>query len=650
MKKSNIKVLIVDDDKASGNLLSEVVKRMGFKPLVSTRPNDALNIAKLQSVQAAIIDVLLPKMSGVDLAIEMRRTRFGDAPIILVSGVFKDKMFASESIAKTKAADFLFKPYGAEELMQVIHKALGHLADSEKWTAKSLMTHNFKSTRETAKAIENLETINGPDFPYILSILMSGGISGSLNIVNNAGEIYGVTLTAGSIENVDSVESNSTAILALISNGFLAQSDWDSLQADGKKKLSPDDLIREGFVSPHAVAVAKKDQIFADIRTICNSETVQVNFARGEDGQNAPQFAVHLPELVEWIFSSKEDFFDQDYLIHFYSGTKDAPLRLNCEPDQFTELWHKIENASALTALRSAIEGGGTLSGAIAAQPELELEVYKVLHRLVLSRAVLFDDVQRVKTLTTMLERFRSMHSELMGKPADEVFAYFGVEDRLTPAIAEKIFEEYSRSNHPSQLPKDSPKELMTLCQECFQIVSDAKSVIVDDEKREALLLNRKKQSNEKSKKAGELTLQGLDLLRKGKFKQASEILEQAKIVHPSSLQMLIKIWADVKGGVLKEKSELMEALKALEALPRDDRKSPYYFMALGLVKRGLGDQTAQAQFERALQLDSSFIEASRELNSASNKGARDSKDHKLDLLTGDITEVVSQLFRRKAD
>ncbi|NJL25194.1 MAG: response regulator [Calothrix sp. SM1_5_4] len=232
------KILIVDDDKSSSTLLAEVVKRMGFKPLVVSKSLDALNVAKLQTVHAAIVDVLLPKMSGVDLATEFRKTRFAEAPVILVSGVFKDKAFAADAMKKSGAVDFLFKPFSAEELMKSLKDNLANVLTSERWTVQSLLTRKLTTVRERSKAIENLEKIRGEEFPYVLSFLMEVGISGHLNIVNESGEIFGVTLSGGTLSDVDSTESQATGVLHLISNGFLDQEDWDAFQKSGKRKKS----------------------------------------------------------------------------------------------------------------------------------------------------------------------------------------------------------------------------------------------------------------------------------------------------------------------------------------------------------------------------------------------------------------------------
>src|SRR5665213_867647 len=167
--RNSVKVLIVDDDKASAQALSEIVKRMGFKPVVATKPLDALNVVRLQTVHAAIVDVLLPKMTGVELVTEFRRTKFADNPVVFISGVFKDKAFAAETIKKTQAVDFLFKPISVDTLIETLSRSMQNLLSAERWSVQSLLTRKLNSDRERAKAIENLEQIKGLDFPFVLS-------------------------------------------------------------------------------------------------------------------------------------------------------------------------------------------------------------------------------------------------------------------------------------------------------------------------------------------------------------------------------------------------------------------------------------------------------------------------------------------------
>jgi hypothetical protein len=445
---------------------------------------------------------------------------------------------------------------------------------------------------------------------------------------------------------VDSTESQGTGVLALIQNGFLAQEDWDIFQQNSKKKFSLERLVHEGLVSPHAVGVAKHEQILYDLKAICSADTMQVNFVPQEEGDEPPKHAVSMKQLMRLLASSMEEIFPEAYLKDFYSIVMRSPMKLAVSAEDMQAVWGSKVFAP-LTGLRSAVEGGQTLEDAAKVHKDKMLQLLHCVHYLVLSRNVIFDDVQHSKELVKLMERYTQLFNELNGKSPDQVFVYFyGSADRPTPSQVQRMFEDYEKGNAPNQLPKDASPELIDMCRKCYELVLAAKEVMTDEHKRAALYETIKQGNKDKSKKANELVAQGLEFLKKGQFDKSLEILKQAETNHPSSLQITIMIWAQVKGGVLSKKPELQATAKRLEDLPAEDRKSTYWLMAMGLVKKAMGDASAAGYFEKIAQIDNTFVEARRELNSMNSTGSKEMKLN--DLLTGDITTVVSQLFRSK--
>lgn len=639
-------MLIVDDDKASGQMLAEVVKRLGFKPVLTNKTADALNVVRLQTVHAAIVDVLLPKVSGVDLVQEFRRTKFAENPVVFVSGVFKDKVFAQDTIKKTNAVDFLFKPFGVDELTESLKKALGALLSAEKLNAQSLLTRRFNQPRERAKVIEHLEPIKGAEFPFVLSFLLNAGVSGHLNIVNDTGEIFGVTVIKGAVTEVDSAESQSTGVLALIANGFLAQEDWDDYQVNGNKRFPLERLVDEGLVSPHAVLVARREQIISDFKSICSADVLQLNFVPQEEGEEPPKHAVRMDELFKVFSASLQDFFPPEYLAAFYTGVVKFPVNSGEKPEMLDAVL-ELPVFADVTDLKVQIQKGATLEQLLSQAPGQQTEIYQAVHLMVLADAITFNDMSRAKDLTSTLERYKKLWAEIQNKTPDKIFEYFGASPNASATVLNNIFDEYVRSNNPEHLPKEASAELKDLCKKCFDLVKKAHGIMTDDSQRVMLFEDLKRQNAEKVKLSNKLAAESLDLLRKGQFQPAFEKAKEAEQAHPTTLQFLILVWAEVKAGAHSNKPRLQDIQKKLESLPPDDRKSAYYFMALGLVKKYLGDPTAAGYFEKALQMDSLFVEARRELNAISQVQP---KKEKLDIFTGDITEIVSQLFKRKAD
>jgi tetratricopeptide (TPR) repeat protein len=253
--------------------------------------------------------------------------------------------------------------------------------------------------------------------------------------------------------------------------------------------------------------------------------------------------------------------------------------------------------------------------------------------------------VYAAKTLSNTIDRYTNLWAQLKDRAPDKVFEYFGANISNIDNV-NAIFEEFTRSNNPEQLPPDSTPELRELCRKCFELVKNAHAVLTDNEKRAAMFEAKKADQSERTKMSNKITAEGLDLLRKGQFQPALKKLKEAEAIQSSILQYLIMVWAEIKGGGVN-KIRFQEIMRKLDSLPADDRKSPYYFMALGLVKKGLGDPAAASYFEKVLQLDSLFVEARRELNTLNQTQP---KKEKLDIFTGDITEIVSALFKRKAE
>ena len=645
-----LKILIVDDDKAHAQTLAELVKRMGFKPIVASKPMDALNIVRLQTVHAALVDVLLPKMQGVELVIEFRNTKFADNPVIFVSGVFKEKTFVTDALRRSGAMDFLFKPFSIADVEASLRKNLQSLLTIEKRSVQSLLMRNLKSDRERAKAIEHLEEVKGLDLPFVLSILMETGSSGHLNIVNDSGEIFGVTLAKGAIAEVDCAESQATAILNLISKGFLSQDDWDEFQKMGTKKFILDKLVEEGYVSPHAVISVRHDQIMTDLKTICAAAVLQVNFVPHEESEDPPKHAVSLHNFLAMLEGSLEEFFPQAYLAEFYASVKDSPIRLNQASQESAALW-MTKALMDINTLRAGVERGATLEHVLAESPELQLKIYQGLHYLVLNRLVIFDDTSRTKNVQGMVERYKKLYYELQDKTPNRVFEYFGANINSPTKVMQNIFEEYARSNNPDQLGSEATPELQDLCRKCFAIVKHAYEILIDDAKRGELIEQLKVTATERQTRSQALMNQGLEMLRRGQAPEAFAVLTEAEGLFATSRITYIKTWAEIKGTKAHlSKQRLNDLLFALDKTPVEDKKSPFYFLALGLVKRSLGDATAPSFFEKALAIDAQFAEARRELNRSHNTSVTNPGNKKIDILNGDITAIVSQIFRRKAD
>jgi DNA-binding response OmpR family regulator len=78
-------VLVVDDESTIADTLTEILIRSGYAAMAAYDGEGALETALMTPPELLITDVVLPEMSGIELAITVRRV-FPDCKILLFSG------------------------------------------------------------------------------------------------------------------------------------------------------------------------------------------------------------------------------------------------------------------------------------------------------------------------------------------------------------------------------------------------------------------------------------------------------------------------------------------------------------------------------------------------------------------------------------
>ena len=143
------KVLVVDDNPELLALLSSALEDAGYTVVTAQRGRHALDLAKKDRPDVAVIDVLLPDVMGFDVAEAMRRAK---VPFVFMSGVHKGGKAASNAVSKHGAAGYFEKPFERKSLLEQLEKlappAPRQLA-SEAWDVASA-----EGVDEAAEAME----------------------------------------------------------------------------------------------------------------------------------------------------------------------------------------------------------------------------------------------------------------------------------------------------------------------------------------------------------------------------------------------------------------------------------------------------------------------------------------------------------------
>ena len=115
------KILIVDDEQDISKSINEILVEEGFETFLSYDGKDALLKIKENSPELILLDCYLPKMMGLDVLKEIRKTN-EEIAVIMMTGRGEEQL--AVSLMKAGASDYLKKPFGKFTLLSAVKDVL----------------------------------------------------------------------------------------------------------------------------------------------------------------------------------------------------------------------------------------------------------------------------------------------------------------------------------------------------------------------------------------------------------------------------------------------------------------------------------------------------------------------------------------------
>jgi len=127
------KVLVVDDELDMRTFITTLLETNGFKPLTAQDGFQGLEVARKNKPSLIILDVMMPRESGINLYRELRNDPdLKDIPVIMLSALSKKTFFHSQKVLDQYRGEkipeptaYIEKPPEPEELLEVIRRSLG---------------------------------------------------------------------------------------------------------------------------------------------------------------------------------------------------------------------------------------------------------------------------------------------------------------------------------------------------------------------------------------------------------------------------------------------------------------------------------------------------------------------------------------------
>jgi two-component system KDP operon response regulator KdpE len=117
---SGERILVCDDEPQIRRALNLILREAGYEVLLAASAEEALDEASLTTPHLAIVDLLLPDLSGIEVCRRLRE--WSEIPILILSAV-GDEQTKIEAL-DNGADDYVTKPFGPGELVARVKAAL----------------------------------------------------------------------------------------------------------------------------------------------------------------------------------------------------------------------------------------------------------------------------------------------------------------------------------------------------------------------------------------------------------------------------------------------------------------------------------------------------------------------------------------------
>ncbi|GAA0594143.1 response regulator transcription factor [Virgibacillus siamensis] len=108
-----VSILITDDDPHIRELLRFYLHKEGYRVLEAADGQRALSVLEAESVQLAIVDIMMPNIDGYELCAEIRQTY--DIPVIMLTA--KGELTDKEKGYTAGTDDYVVKPFEPKEVL-----------------------------------------------------------------------------------------------------------------------------------------------------------------------------------------------------------------------------------------------------------------------------------------------------------------------------------------------------------------------------------------------------------------------------------------------------------------------------------------------------------------------------------------------------
>ncbi|MEQ9618922.1 MAG: response regulator transcription factor [Deltaproteobacteria bacterium] len=167
-----MRVLVVEDDKKIASFILKGLKEAGFSVDHAQNGEEGVYLALHEEYDAAVIDIMLPKLDGLSLIEELRQSKINTPVLILSARRSVDDRVKG---LQTGGDDYLTKPFAFSELLARIHALIRRSSGATEATSLTFGSLSMNILKREVKREDTMISLQPREFALLEYLMRNAG-------------------------------------------------------------------------------------------------------------------------------------------------------------------------------------------------------------------------------------------------------------------------------------------------------------------------------------------------------------------------------------------------------------------------------------------------------------------------------------------
>ena len=167
-----MRVLVVEDDKKIASFIIKGLKEAGFSVDHAQNGEEGVYLALHEAYDAAVIDIMLPKLDGLSLIEELRQSKINTPVLILSARRSVDDRVKG---LQTGGDDYLTKPFAFSELLARIHALIRRASGTTETTSLTFGTLSMDILKREVTRDGTMISLQPREFALLEYLMRNAG-------------------------------------------------------------------------------------------------------------------------------------------------------------------------------------------------------------------------------------------------------------------------------------------------------------------------------------------------------------------------------------------------------------------------------------------------------------------------------------------